>query len=126
MSSEPKKRGRPRKQVDSVPQVVVNASTIDVNKLDEMQKRNLLEQLNAQLNIKEPKTANSRQCQFRKNKFVDDGSLCKEDKKFTKAVEFTVPERVPRNAGVEAVCEKCQKKYIKYFGEYLCQGCSAQ
>ena len=126
MSNEPKKRGRPRKEKDSVPQMAVNSSTIDLNQLNETEKKNLLKQLNEQLNIKEPKAASSRQCQFRQNKFVDDGSLCKEDRNFTKLVDFTVSERVPRGRGTDAVCEKCGRTYTKYFGEYLCQGCSSQ
>lgn len=63
---------------------------------------------------------------FVKNKFVDDGTLCVEDKEFTKAVGFTVSQREERLTPVfEKKCEECKSPFqAMNEREYRCGKCS--
>ena len=108
---EPKKRGRPKgaKSVKLSEGSVPNY--INLGDLTEEQKLSLLSQLNKNLNIK-PERGNDKQARFRGNKFVDDLKLCKEDRAFTKKVEFTVSDRGERRIGSEVKCEKCNQMFI--------------
>lgn len=68
------------------------------------------------------KSKNNRQVKFEENKFVDDGTLCQEDKNFTKEVKFSVSERrkIDQN---KRTCDKCKKEFYGLSSDKECNDC---
>jgi len=72
------------------------------------------------------KKINPRQAQFIENKFIDDGKAFAADKKITKVLNKigSVSPRPPKREPKYKNCERCNKEFRLYAGEYLCPRCS--
>lgn len=97
------------------------------DKFKDMSKEELQAILIKLLESKEPeqsekKRKNRNQVRFEKNTFVDDGTLCSEDKKFTKDVKFNVSERRQVDNTLRT-CEDCKTEFNGIATDKYCNDC---